>query len=122
MRGRHATRTVVVVVVVVAPPPKAQPLFPSRLALQYPEEEAECFVPPIPPLPRLEAKWEIKSERPRDSQGISDEEPFLKLQRMSEISSGISHGGANDQRSEAYHLSRGGKESRICNKRALFDE
>lgn len=57
-------------------PPSAQPSFPSRLALQYPEEKAECFVPPILRLRRLEAKREIKSERPHGSQGISDEESF----------------------------------------------
>lgn len=69
----------VVVVVVVVFPPSAQPSFPSRLALQYPEEKAECFVPPILRLRRLQAKREIKSERLHGSQGISDEEPFQAL-------------------------------------------
>lgn len=54
--------------------------------------------------------------------------PFLKLQWISEISSGISHGDTNDQRSElapVLIISRGrggGAEIRIYNKRALFDE
>lgn len=99
-------------------PPSAQPSFPSRLALQYPEEKAECFVPPILRLRRLQAK----RGRLRASGRTALREslmrsrfkhwPFLKLQWISEISSGISHGDTNDQRSElapVLIISRGGE-------------